>query len=195
MAACAQIRPSWRFRMRRTVAKSNAGPFKFVGRMQPLKNAEQLIGVLHVKTRPIVPDKDEVDSPAYPFSTPISITDGEHACGNILTRLIKGSRTPDRIMAGSPWISSGKELIFHFDVPALRLGFQLLTTLRTTSFRSSRAFRSSDRPMRGKLKKIVDEGAHLMDGIDDEHPNSASRPHSPEMTGFFRSSITVKPPM
>ena len=37
--------------------QSNAGAFKLIGAMQPLKNSEQFVGVLHVKSGPVIADE------------------------------------------------------------------------------------------------------------------------------------------
>src|SRR5580693_54556 len=39
-------------------SQSNTGAFKFVGAMQPLKDAEQFVRIGHVKTRAVVAHKD-----------------------------------------------------------------------------------------------------------------------------------------
>ena len=41
------------------VGQANPGAFKFVLAMQPLENAEQFVGVFHVKPGAVVADKDD----------------------------------------------------------------------------------------------------------------------------------------
>ena len=38
--------------------KADPGAFEFVNPMQPLKDAEQLVGILHVETDTVVPHED-----------------------------------------------------------------------------------------------------------------------------------------
>jgi hypothetical protein len=42
------------------IGQSNAGAFELVGVVQPLKNAKQLIGVLHIEAHAIIADKKDL---------------------------------------------------------------------------------------------------------------------------------------
>ena len=55
------------------IGEPDAGPFKFIRSMEPLKDAEQFVGIAHIESYPIIADKHD-HLPCTPIlQAPISI--------------------------------------------------------------------------------------------------------------------------
>ncbi len=149
--------------MRRTLGQSDAGAFEIVLAVQSLEDAKQFVGIVHVETNAVVPDKN--DRFRLFDLEPISITAGLRGRLYFIalrSRLLKTCRSSVESAR-----TTGRAPIFPFDVSTFGLGLNLLDCflqkilkigLRALHFRTA---------CPGKIQQVVNQAPHLADRVVD----------------------------